>query len=289
MGERVVFKKDDIVHLRYMRVNGEVQGFSPAQALTAEITLLWMVKENMLSFMRNGGAPDKIFILPTEIAKSNNHKYLIETLRKYKSIQERHGNLVFTGDLKIEDLQGTPKDLEYKDLALYITSNIAFAYRIPVSRIPYLIGASASKGDSGGLSESGYWNSISMLQDSIEDTLNSQLFEELGWAIRFPRKYKQDEVREAQRASQAADTVSKIQTILSRNGKQLTVEKTLALLELADEDIEDAIMLLPDPGLTNQNMLNNSQINKEEDALSKANAKRNTVNRKGMEEAVTNF
>lgn len=277
------FKPDEIIHFKLMNINGEVQGFAPAEALISEIMLLWLVKGNMTSFMRNGGAPDKVFILPKELARSPNHEYLIETLRKYKSIENRHGSLVFTGDLSIEDLQGSPKDLEYKDLALYITSNIAFAYGIPVSRIPYLIGSASSKGDSGGLAEAGYWNRISDLQDSIEDLLNDRLFGPKGWHIKFNRRYKQDEVREAQIAQMNADTVSKYQEILSKNQLQLKPEKVYELLQITDEDVEELeLPEMPEEGLPGdrQNGLNNHTVMKEPDKQRRDQTKREVATRK---------
>lgn len=284
-----LFSPEEIIHHRYMNLDGKVQGFSPAEALVAEITLLWLVKGNMLSFMRNGGSPDKVFILPKELANSKNHQYLINTLQKYKRVENMHGNLVFTGELEIKDLQGNPKDLEYKDLALYITSNLAYAYRIPVTRIPYLIGTASSKGDSGGLSESGYWNSIGEMQDTIEDLLNLQLFEMFGWHIQLPRKYKQDEVREAQTASMNADTVTKYQEILSKNKKQLTVQKILRLLSFNEDEIEDQEEdPLMENGLMNQNMLSNDQVMPEQDAQKRANAKRNVANQEGSKAAAVN-
>jgi len=290
-GKEALFDVEDIIHYRYMTLNGMVQGFSPVESLLSEITLLWLVKGNMLSFMRNGGSPDKVFILPKEIAKSKNHEYLVDTLRKYKKIENRHGNLVLTGELDIKDLQGNPKDLEYKDLALYITSNIAFAYGIPVTRIPYLIGASSNKGDSGGLSETGYWNKISEIQDSIEDLLNSQLFEAFGWNISFPRKYKQDEVREAQTNSMNADTVTKYQEILRDGDVKLTKKKVLSLLHMCNEDIREMTEEEKNPpistGLDGQNQLPDKQTGPEPDAQRRANTKRNVANQKGSGAAVT--
>ena len=286
-GTHCVFSTDEMKHFRYLKINGEVQGFAPAQALMAEIVLLWLVKGNMTSFMQNGGSPDKVFVLPMEMTQSPNYRHLIETLRKYKSVENRHGSLVFTGDLKIEDLQGSPKDLEYKDLALYITSNIAFAYGIPVTRIPYLIGSASSKGDSGGLSEAGYWNRISDLQDTLEDFLNFDLFGPLGWHIKFDRKYKQDEIREAQVAQMQADTTMKLFGILGKVGVQLTQEKALTMLGLHDEDVEELseenkMQMFPDPldGTNRQNVLPKSTTMKEPDKNKKDNAKRNVANSK---------
>jgi len=237
-GLTATFTPEEIIHHRHMSLNGMITGFSPAESLFAEIMLLRLVKGNMLSFLKNGGAPDKAFILPKEIANSPNHQFLIQTLQKYKKIENRHGNLVFTGEIEVQDLQGNPKDLEYKDLALYITSNIAYAYRIPVTRIPYLIGANANKGDSGGLSETGYWNMISEKQDSVEDLLNAFLFGPHGWNIKLNRKYKQDEVREVQTASMNADNVSKIQLILKANDLQMKDNKILRMLNMSEDEIE---------------------------------------------------
>ncbi len=288
-----LFKPDEIIHYRFYTLDGRVEGFAPLEALSAEIFLLTFVKRNMLAYMENGGRADKVFILPKEIAKSRNHQFLIEQLRQSKRLENRHGNLVFTGELDIKDLQGSPKDLEYKDLALYVTSNIAFAYGIPVSRIPYLIGTSANSGDSGGLAESGYWNRISDVQDSVEDLLNSQMFEEMNLNIHFVRKYKQDEVREAQTANMNADTFIKYQDILVKNNKQLSLKKTLELLDWNAEDIEDLVIseetedLNTSNSLNNQNRLSNDEIDKESDNRKRANTKRNVANQKGSAEAVT--
>lgn len=292
MAQTSRFRPEDIIHYRFLTLDGRVEGFAPVEALSAEIFLLSFVKNNMLAYQRNGGNPDKVFILPKEIAKSKNHQFLLEQLQQYKRVQNRHGSLVFTGDLEIKDLQGNPKDLEYKELALYVTSNIAFAYGIPVSRIPYLIGSSATGGDSGGLSEKGYWTKISDIQDSIEDLLNGQLFEELGWNINFTRSYKQDEVREAQTRNMAADTVLKYQEILLKNNKQITLNKTLELLDWNDEDVEKVeipeISKEINNPLENQNRLPNSEMDKEGDNRTRANTKRNAANNNSVVNGMNN-
>ncbi len=289
-GKISLFKPEDIIHFRYAAVNGRVQGFAPIESLTAEILLLDLVKQNMIAFMRNGCEIDKAFILPNEIANSQNHQYLINVLRKYKDIRNWHGNLVFTGELKIEDLQGNPKDMEFKDLALYVTSTIAYAYGIPVSRIPFLIGKSATKGGESGLAESGYWNRISDMQDTLEDLLNSQLFEELGWHIHFQRKYKQDEVREATTVQMNASSITSFQSILAKNKLQMTNQKMLRLLDFSEEDVEELKeipMEMGNPG-DRQNLLPKGQVEPEQDRQDYAQQRRHSANQKGNAEAVTN-
>tara|TARA_Y100000310_G_scaffold103241_1_gene101507 strand:+ start:4609 stop:6060 length:1452 start_codon:yes stop_codon:yes gene_type:complete len=277
------FPVEEIMHFRFMTLNGMIEGFAPLQALSAEIFLLRMIKENMMAYFNNGGTPSKVFTLPEDIANSENHQFLVETLARYNSVANRNGNLVFTGKVDIEDLNSTPKDMEYKDLSLYVTSNIAFAYGIPVSRIPYLIGQSATAGDSGGLAESGYWNRISEIQNQLEDLLNGQMFEEMGFHIRFDRKYKQDEVREAQTESMNAATVQVYQTILRQEGLKLSPKKMSEMLKINQQDLEemsDKEMLTPQErtGMMNQNLLNDMQVSKEPDAQKRADTKRQVAN-----------
>lgn len=290
-GGTTKFSTQEMIHFRHMALNGYVRGFTPVEALTSELILLTLVKGNMLAYMQNGGSPDLAFVLPKEMANSKNHQYMVDVLQKFKGVPNMHGNLVLTGEVGIEQLSGTPKDMEYKDLALYIASNIAFVYGLPVTRIPYLIGQSATKGDNGGISDSGYWNRISYQQDDLEDLLNSQLFEPMGWHIEFPRRYKQDEVREAQTASMNADTVQKMQTILAASGKQLKVEKVVQLLDLAEDDLEELDLTLnpaTDPAMMGQNQLPNSKVLKEPDAQKKADTKKNSANDKKSGAAATN-
>lgn len=291
------FTPDRIIHIRYLTLNGRTQGFTPIQPLMAEIILLGLIKGNMNAVLENGGTPDKVFVLPKEIAKSKNHQYLVETLQKYKKIQNRHGNLVFTGEIDIQDLQGNIKDMEYKELALYVTSNIAFAYGIPVSRIPYLIGSSATGGDSGGLGEKGYYMNISDWQDSLEDALNSQLFEAYGWNIKFNRGYKQDNLRQAQIDSMNADTLQKIQTLLQSGGMKIKTTKIAEKLGINEEDLEEyedemkqleMESMAAENSMMGQNQLPNRQTMPESDNQKRAGTKRNVANSKDVGVALQN-
>jgi len=193
------FDLKEVIMFKLMPLDGKPYPFPPMEAILSEVYLLWLITQNNVSFFENGGHPDKVFILPKEIAGSKNHQYLIDTLTKYKKIQNKHGNLVFTGDMKIEDLQKVESQMEHKELGLYIVGVLAMMYGIPSGRIPFLIGKAASKGDAGGLADSGYWRKISVWQSKFEDAYNSALFNPFfGVNIKFSRGYKQDEVRETQ-------------------------------------------------------------------------------------------
>jgi hypothetical protein len=197
------FKPNEIIMFSLMPLDGKPFPFSPMESLLAEVYLLWLISQNYVSLFENGGNPDKIFILPKEMAGSKNHRYLIDVLRKYKKIQNKHGNLVFTGELNIQDMMKFESQMEHRELGLYVVGVMAMFYGVPVSRIPFLIGRAANMGDSGGLADSGYWRKISVWQSKLEEGYNTCIFNPyFGVSLKFGRAYKQDEVRETQNEMQ---------------------------------------------------------------------------------------
>jgi hypothetical protein len=200
---RKTFEPEEVIKLALIPLDGKPYPYPPMESLITEVYLLWLISQGYVSYFENGGHPDKVFILPKEIANSKNHKYMVEVLQKYKKIQNKHGNLVFTGDLKIEDLMNMETQMEHKDLALYIVGVLAMMYGIPAGRIPFLIGKAANNGDAGGLADSGYWRKISVWQSKLEAGYNYALWNPyFGVDMKFARGYMQDEVRETQNEMQ---------------------------------------------------------------------------------------
>lgn len=279
------FGIDEVIHVRWETGDGKISGLSNAEALIKEFALIWFTKGNMLSYMENGGSPGKLFTLKNAEVGTPAYNRFVEQMQSFKDTRNRHGTFIGTGEISVNDLDLTPKDMEYENLSLYVTSCFALAYNIPVSRIPFLIGKAATGGDSGGMAEAGYWNMISEKQDMFEDLFNSQYFEKLGYCVRFNRKYKQDEVREAQTLSMNTGTFVQINNELSKNGKRLSEDYISNMLGIpldAFEDIpeEDKINPLEKTGMLNQNLLDNMSIDKEPDNRKKADIKRNTANAK---------
>ena len=220
--------------------------------------------------------------MPKEIAGSKNHQYLIDTLKKYKKIQNKHGNLVFTGDLTVEKLMDVESQMENKDLGLYIVSILAMFYGVPVGRLPFLVGKAASGGDSGGLADSGYWRKISVWQSKFEAGLNRQLWIPFfGVKMKFRRGYLQDEVRETQTEMQ------KVQIVEQKLALGLiTVEEAGRFLKIDGEEIEKAQSQKKKrddeemrSGMQNQNLNNNGDVQRERDAKNKAKNRQSTQNK----------
>jgi len=274
------YKTDEVLVFKYMPFDGKVYPLAPMESILSEVYLLWLITQNNVSFFENGGKPDNVFILPKEIAGSKNHEYLIETLKKYKKIQNKHGNMVFTGDLEIEKLMEVEHQMENKDLSLYLISVLAMFYGIPSSRIPLLIGQSSSSGDASGLADSGYWRKISVWQSKFEETYNRDLFiPYFGVKMKFRRGYLQDEVRET------ATEMQKTQIAEQKMNLGLWTAKTAGnYLKIDEEDIIEAQAEKKKrdeeiaSGMLNQNLDNKGNVMREPDAKLKAKKKQTTQN-----------
>jgi hypothetical protein len=275
------FSPEEIMKFKLMPFDGKVFPYAPLESLLAEIYLLWMITQNYISFFENGGKPDNVFILPKELAGSKNHSYLIETLKKYKKIQNKHGNLVFTGDLTIEQLMKVEDQMENKDLSLYIVGVLAMFYNIPVARIPFLVGKSANNGDAGGIGDTGYWRMISVTQSKLEEVYNSELWRPFfGVELEFSRGYLQDEVRETQTEMQKTQIVEQ-----RLNLGLITLEEAGRYLNIDDEVIKEAQEEKKKrddeaikSGMLNQNLNNNKKVIPNQDSQNKAAQKSSTQN-----------
>ncbi len=276
------FDPDEVIVFKLMPLDGKVYPFPPMEAILSEIYLLWLITQNYVSFFENGGKPDNVFILPKELAGSKNHKYLIDTLTKYKKIQNKHGNMVFTGDLTIEKLMEIEHQMENKDLGLYLTSVLAMMYGVPVNRIPFLVGKAASGGDSGGLADTGYWRKISVWQSKLEGPFNRDLWVPFfGVEMKFRRGYLQDEVRETQNAMQMTSVAEQRLRLglwtVEEAGKYLSIDREI--IKEAQEQKKEREEEEMKTEMLRQNLETNDNVMKNQDAKNKAKKKQDTQNK----------
>lgn len=275
------FDTEDIMEFQLMPLDGKIYPFPPMEAILSEVYLLWLITENNVSFFENGGKPDNVFILPKDLAGSPNHKYLIETLKKYKKVQNKHGNLVFTGDLQVQKLMDVDQQMENKDLGLYLISVMAMMYGIPVNRIPFLVGKAAAGGDSGGLADTGYWRKISVWQSKLELIYNRDLFiPYFGVEMKFRRGYLQDEVRETQNEMQKTQIAEQRMNVglwtAEDAGEFLDIDPEIVRKAQAEKKKRDEEL---QSGMMNQNLNNNDNVMKNPDAKEKAKKKQETQNK----------
>ena len=197
-GKTVDFPDTEVIHIKDLNISGEILAHSRMQSAIEEIMLIALIKDYVGNFFSNNGSPDMIFTLPNEVPNSPSYKLLIDQLIEGKKIERKHGNLVFTGEVKVQELNSFAKDMEFGSLAVYLTRVVGMVFHVPPARYGGLTSAGKKIGaEESAESMQGYYRTIATLQTKIEDALNSQFFKPYFKApLRFNRSYKEDETRE---------------------------------------------------------------------------------------------
>lgn len=282
----VIFKPDEIVHYTFMKRDGKVNGFSPVESIVVQLELLRQMWQNLMSIHKNGGSPDKVFSLEGVNPNSPAYERIKEQLMKYKLVENKHGNMLFTGKLTVTDLQQLDS-MQFKDSGLYITGLIAMQWGIPRSSIPYIVGGTNTKDDTGGNSDRGYWETIGYMQQAFAEDINLQLFiPYFGVKLCFENAYVNLDVQRETAMQLKLNNVMAMETILSHSGKTLSDEKKMELLDLTDDDVKEAPLMLAGPGDSTLNAQVSKADQKPVGAQNQANAKRteqtNTITSRGI-------
>jgi hypothetical protein len=249
-GLEIEYNTDEITHIKFIEFNGEVNGMSGLKALAKEVAMMYLLKENILAQLENGGSPDSIIYLKNGIQASRSRFERLQlALESFSHIKNAHGNLAIDGDVGVHQLGVGLKDMEYRELAMFIISEFAIATGLPTSNIPLLMsgqGGVANKGNLSGDANQGYERKINSRRLQWEDIVNEHIFNKLGFSIRFRRENLQDEVRETQATQMRYSSVGELQRVLQQQQKKLTDTALLDLLSghqrvIQLNDIEDIL------------------------------------------------
>lgn len=234
----------EIIHAKFMDIDGKVLGFSPAQSAIPVIITLGMIKDYAGKFFEGGGVPDTIFNFPDEMANSDAIKKMEFLLKEYRNNKKR-GHMVIGAKLELHKINEFNKDMEFRELAIYYTGILAFAYGLPLSKINTILGTDVKEGAAGtDLSQTSYQNNIRNSQEYWESLLNTQLWvPAFGVKMTFSRAFLIDEVKETLNRINISDYVFKYNQVLRADyDLQLTQKKVLELFDLTLEDTEKAKM-----------------------------------------------
>lgn len=210
------WKPGEVIHAKFMQLDGSVHGFSPAEAGYNVIRTLGLIKDYAGYWFNNGGVPDNLLVMPAGMENSPAASFVQQQLREYSSGRKR-GNLLTFGIEKVEKLNEFNKDMEFRQLAIYYTGIVAFSYNMPLGKIQAILGGDIKgSGASGADTEdSSYWRAISEAQDYWEGLVNSQFWiPEFGVKMRLARKNVQDKVRRVQAMAQG---VTVMEALLKRD------------------------------------------------------------------------
>jgi hypothetical protein len=240
VGTNVInFDPKEIIHFTLMKRDGKVNGFTPVEAVLVQLELLRQMWQNQLSLHRNGGSPDKIFSLENVNPNSPAFRNIEQQLSKYRIVENKHGNMLWTGKLQVHELQQLDQ-MQFKDLGLYITGLVAMQWGIPKSSIPYIIGSANTKENTGGNEERGYWEVVKNFQENFSEIMNTQLWiPHFGVKIAFMNPFLQMDIQNENARMIKLNNVITMDDILGRADKRLKPIKRLRLLDLTSEDVED--------------------------------------------------
>jgi hypothetical protein len=272
------FKTDEVVHYNWKSRDGKIEGFSPVESVILQLELLRQMWRNLLSVQVNGGIPDKIITLEDVNPNTEAYKRFKEDFQKYKLVENRHGSLLFTGKVNVQDLQQVD-EMQFKESGLYITGLIALQWGIPRSSIPYIVGGTNTKDDTGGNSERGYWEVIRRFQMRKSETMNTQLWiPYFGVKIVFENPYFQLDVQMETAKQLKFNNVKLITDLLRVNKKKLKDESLLRELNMTDEDIEEIpeedLMIGINPKSTMNSQLSQGQVNNSDSKNNKDDKKK---------------
>lgn len=264
-GKTIFWDPEQVVHVKLMEMDGKTRSYSGMKALTMEVALMYMIKENLLAKMQNGGSPDNIIFLKNAngISKARFQRLRV-ALESFSHLRKSHGNMPIDADVGAIPLGASIKDMEYKELAMFVVSEFCLALGLPTSRVPFLMtgsGGVSNKGELSSNSEDSYQKKVNNRRRKFAARWNYQ-FRKMGFTFKFRTDNLQDDVREVQAAVQRGTYVQSIQSTLTQRGKQLTEYALTQLLSgnkrnIDLEDIEDLDMsanpYMQDQGVGNNN------------------------------------
>ena len=246
-GKQVRWDINQVVHIKNMEWNGRIRGFTPLKALTKEILIMYMLKDNIIAKLQNGGSADNIIYIKGANGVSKSRFKRLETaLESFSHLRKSHGNMPIDADVGAIPLGTALKDMEYRELSMFIISEFGLSLGLPTSRIPFMMtgsGGTSNKGELSGNSEDSYQTTINSRRMNWENSWN-KVFRKAGFTFKYRRTNLQDSVRETQASTQRASFVSEVQNSLMKSGKKLKIHTHLALLSgsktnLTEEDVEE--------------------------------------------------
>jgi hypothetical protein len=238
-GETVDFSVKEIIRSTFMDVDGKVNGFTSLESALVQLELLRFMWGNMTAIHKNGGAMDKIFILEDGNINDVSYQRIKKQLQKYKLVENKHGNMLFTGKIKIEDLQQLD-NMQFKDMGVYITSLLAKLWNIPNSSAGVGVKDGNLKDDTGGNSEKSYWEKIEFLQERDADIDNLQLWiPHFGVKLVYDKKYVQKDVQKETAIQLKLNNVKVVEELAASNKKRLKFDDMVKLIDMEREMFED--------------------------------------------------
>ncbi len=203
VGKQRRWNPDQIIHYKFMDIDGKVHGYTPMQACFPIIKTLGAIKDYHGHYFESAIMPDIIFNFEEDDPNNVHHEKMKQLLEEWWN-NKRRSPAITTGKFDVKEFNKWNKDMEFRMLAIYYTGVIAFSVGMPLEKIRAILGGEI-KSTTGGsdISNTDYQRNIYDIQDDWETLLNTQFFnEQFGVDLKFERSAARDEVAEVMRDSQ---------------------------------------------------------------------------------------
>ena len=132
-GQSVIYPPERILHIRNaswdIESRGELYGSGLVEALNEEITAD-INAQRMASSVSKQGRPD-VLISPVDPADIWDRRRRQEITQAYKAMTEHGGAMALSGQIKVETLNLSPRDLEFQALRAMVRENISAVCGVP--------------------------------------------------------------------------------------------------------------------------------------------------------------
>ena len=132
-GSTAVYPVDRVIHTRSaswdINSNGELYGSGLVEALNEEITAD-INAQRMASSVSKQGRPD-VLLSPADPADIWDRRRRQEITQAYKAMTESGGAMALSGQIKVETLNLSPRDLEFQALRTMVRENISAVCGVP--------------------------------------------------------------------------------------------------------------------------------------------------------------
>ncbi len=225
------FSPEEIIHFKYMDIDGSVYGYSPMEASYTSIRTVNAIQDYGWYYFENGAKIDRVWIY-----KGTPNKEYWETFQEnvgqYISNRKAHGHLFAAGaeDIKSEKLNEITEEMEYRQLAIHSVGRLAFSFNMPADMLSSILGTDIKPtAGSSDVEDAGYYRNIERAQEYRENIWDSQLWiPHFGVRMHYQRIFKQDQIRQIQYMAMAAPVIE----FLNRNKFPLKDEFYFNLLQL---------------------------------------------------------
>ena len=237
-GNPIPFDPDEIIHGKFIDIDGSVYGYSPMEASYTAIRTVNSIQDYGWYYFENGAKIDRVW----KFMGNPNPEYwkkFQENVSQYISVKKSHGHLFAAGAEKIESekLNEISEEMEYRDLAIHSIGRMAFAFNMPADMLSSILGKDIKPtAGSSDVEDAGYYRNIERSQSYLENIWNTQLWIPFfGVRMHFERTFKQDQIRQIQYMGQ---TIPVIQ-FLQKNKFPLKDEYYYNLLQIDKSNLKE--------------------------------------------------